>query len=315
MSRFSIWEGTAALKTRFEDSTSSLTFTHWRKLVACQPVEKRPRWPPRAAPMMLPSATDLVANGNRRAQGCRLCQFLRSALPKGEQPLHILARGNQQRFYVDLLEPSQAEPSHPVPVFGFGEQRLHPYPPLAQRFFVEEGTTVAFHPIDVLLIEVAQDLPSRLAGRALCPQRASLAGASLRPVASQASGHVAGARHQELARRARVKVALGIVGELVLAEEGASLSSALERHVGMDARLLDGCYVLHGAVGRVTGHPPRLALPPEGGSPEHVQHGLVLGDLKGGDQDAQDDARLAAIHHAVGLVTEVAVVGTLALHG
>src|SRR5215203_6234847 len=90
-----------------------------------------------------------------------------------------------------------------------------------------------------------------------------ISGASLRPVASQASGHVAGARHQELARRARVKVALGIVGELVLAEEGASLSSALERHVGMDARLLDGCYVLHGAVGRVTGHPPRLALPPE----------------------------------------------------
>src|SRR5215204_3446869 len=172
---------------------------------------------------MLPSTTDLKADGDHRAQGCCLCQFLRSPTPEGEQPLHILTRGDQQRFYVDLLEPSQAEPSHPVPVFGLGEERLYPYPPFAQGFFVEERTTVAFHPIDVLLIEVAQDLPSRLAGRALCPQQAGLARARLRPVADQAPGHVAHSRHQDLPCRAGVKVASGIVGELVFAEERASL--------------------------------------------------------------------------------------------
>ncbi len=49
--------------------------------------------------------------------------------------------------------------------------------------------------------------------------------------------------------RAGVVVALGIVAKLILAEERASLSSALERHVGADTHPLNGCYVLHGAVG------------------------------------------------------------------
>jgi hypothetical protein len=52
--------------------------------LACQPVEIRPRWPPSAARMMLPGATDLMAGGDRLAQGCRLSQLLRLAALEGE---------------------------------------------------------------------------------------------------------------------------------------------------------------------------------------------------------------------------------------
>lgn len=170
-----------------------------------------------------------------------------------------------------------------MPVFGLDEQRLYSYPPLAQSLLVEEVPRYAFTRLYVLLVEVAQDLPPQLAGRAFGLQRAGLAGARLCPVADQVPGHVAHSRQQDLACGAGVEVALGIVGELVFAEERASLPGALERHVSADARPLDGRYVLHGAVGRVASHPPGPQLPPEGGSPKHVQHGPVLGDLERGD--------------------------------
>src|SRR3712207_9055527 len=63
-----------------------------------QRVEKCLRWPPRAARTMLPSSTDLMACGARRAQGRCLSQLLRSAASEGEQSLDVLARGDQQSF-------------------------------------------------------------------------------------------------------------------------------------------------------------------------------------------------------------------------
>ena len=104
---------------------------------------------------MLPGATDLMAGGDRWAQGCRLSCLLRLPALEDEQPLDVLTRGDQQGFYVYLLKCPQSEPPHPVPVFGLSKQRLDPYPPRVQSLLVEEGPAVAFHPIDVLLIEVA----------------------------------------------------------------------------------------------------------------------------------------------------------------
>jgi hypothetical protein len=79
---------------------------------------------------MLPSATDLMDDGGRRAQGRYLRQLLRSPVSEGEQSLQGLARGDQQGLYIHLLEPPQSEPTHPVPLFGLGEERLDPHLPL-----------------------------------------------------------------------------------------------------------------------------------------------------------------------------------------
>jgi hypothetical protein len=77
------------------------------------------------------NAADLKAGGGRRAQGRCLSQLLRFSASEGEQSLGVLARGDQQSFYVHPLELPRLEPSHPVPIFGLGEQRL--YPPLLFR--------------------------------------------------------------------------------------------------------------------------------------------------------------------------------------
>jgi hypothetical protein len=80
---------------------------------------------------MLPNAVDLIASCGRWAHGCRLSQLLRSAAPEGEHSLNVLARGDYQGFYVYLLEPPEPKPSHPVPIFGLGKQRLDPHLPLS----------------------------------------------------------------------------------------------------------------------------------------------------------------------------------------
>ena len=71
---------------------------------------------------MLPGTADLMAGGDWQAQGRRLSCLLRSAASENEKSLHVLARGDQQSFYVHLLEPSQAKPPHPVPVFEILEE-------------------------------------------------------------------------------------------------------------------------------------------------------------------------------------------------
>ena len=76
---------------------------------------------------MLPSSTDLMAGGGRRAQGCHLSPLLRSPAPEGEQSLHVLTRGDQQSFDVHLLEPPESELPHSVPILSLGEQRLDPH--------------------------------------------------------------------------------------------------------------------------------------------------------------------------------------------
>ena len=47
-------------------------------------------------------------------------------------------------------------------------------------------------------------------------------------------------------------------------------------------------------------------MPAEDCAPEQVEHGAVLGDLRGRDQDIEDDPGLASVHDVVDLVAEPA---------
>jgi hypothetical protein len=76
------------------------------------------------------------------------------------------------------------------------------------------------------------------------------------------------------------------------------------RHGRSDADLLHSCHVLAGAVLGVSRDVVGPQTPPEGDSPEQVEHGAVLGDLRGGDQGVQDDAGLPPVDNDVGLVAE-----------
>src|ERR671911_341668 len=124
-----------------------------------------------------------------------------------------------------------------MPFLGFTEQRLNPYPPLAQRLLVGEGAAVALDPIHIVLLKVAQNLTARLVVGALRPQRAAVAGTRLGLVEDLVSGGSEGLRPQEFARRALVEVLFGIVGELLLAEVGACLACTIDDVVGVVAEM------------------------------------------------------------------------------
>src|SRR5215218_3191013 len=192
-----------------------------------------------------------------------------------------------------------------MPVFGFTEQRLHPYPPLAQCLLVGEGATVTLDPIYVALVAVAQHLAPCLVVGASGSHRAGGAGTRLGLVEDLVPSGSEGLGPQDLARRTLVEVLLGVVGELLLAEVGARLACPGQRHVGSDACLLYGGYVLDGTVGGVAGDLPRSDLPAEATTPEYVEHRLVLRNLEGSHEYVEDDPRFATVHNVVGVVAEV----------
>jgi hypothetical protein len=128
------------------------------------------------------------------------------------------------------------------------------------------------------------------------------------------SGSPEGLRPQDLARRTPVEVPFGVVGELLLAEIGPCFARIGQGHVGPDAGALYGGDVLYRAVGGVSGDLLRMELPPEAGAPEQVEHRRILGDLEGRDQDIEDDAGLAAVHHVVGVVAKMRTLALPAFH-
>src|SRR5215217_7859681 len=60
-----------------------------------------------------------------------------------QQPLEVLAGGDQLGLDVDLLRPPQAKPPQPVPVLGLGEERFHPDFAFAHRLGEVLGRVVA----------------------------------------------------------------------------------------------------------------------------------------------------------------------------
>jgi len=77
-----------------------------------------------------------MTGDDRWAQGCCLSQLLRSPASKVQQPLDVLAGGYKQGFDVHLFEPPEAEPPHPVPIFGLAKERFDPHLALSQGFLV-----------------------------------------------------------------------------------------------------------------------------------------------------------------------------------
>jgi hypothetical protein len=84
-----------------------------------------------------------------------------------EQPLEVLPRREQERLTIDAPEPSQAEPSHAMPLLAFCEERFDPYLALAHRLGVGLALVVCADPVEEGLGEVAVDNASVGAGRTL----------------------------------------------------------------------------------------------------------------------------------------------------
>ena len=101
-----------------------------------------------------------------------------------QQPLEILARRSHQRFTIDPLEFTQAEPTHAMPVLALCKEWFHPDTALAHGFLVGLGRLIGTHPIQIRLIHTAAQTASLLIGGTLRSQWARVPLLDLRPVAA-----------------------------------------------------------------------------------------------------------------------------------
>src|SRR5215212_6022069 len=169
------------------------------------------------------------------------------------------------------------------------------------------GSPVGAHLLVVLFVGTAVDGAPVLGAGAPLLELAGVAGLRLGPVAR--SSIAAGPRMavQLVLGGTNVEVLLGIVAEVAGTEEaGVAEVEVGDGHVRPDARLLQGSDVPAGAVPGVTGDVAGSDAPPEGAPPQEVEHGAVLGYLRGGNQGVEDHPGLTPIYDVVGLVTELA---------
>src|SRR5215217_1155435 len=126
----------------------------------------------------------------------------------------------------------------------------------SQRLAIRLGVTVATYPLEVLLIKATPEPTSLLALCAASLKWARVAGGGLGSVPDGSLLVVVAFPVQGLALGADVEVSevsFSIVNKFVLAKEGTAFVVFGQHHVGVDAGLLHGRYVLDGAVGCIAG--------------------------------------------------------------
>src|SRR5919199_2990961 len=140
-----------------------------------------------------------------------------------------------------------------MPVLGLAKKGLYPHLALPNSLAIRLGVLVATHPLEVLLIKATPEPTSLLALRAARLKRARVAGGGLGSVPDGSLLVVVAFPVQGLALGADVEVPFSVVNELILAKEGTVFVVFGQHHVGVDAGLLYGRYVLDGAVGGIAG--------------------------------------------------------------
>jgi hypothetical protein len=93
--------------------------------------------------------------GFRLPESGHLRRSPRTFRSEGQEPLHVLPRGDHQGLGVDLLEPPEPEPPRAVPLLGLREERLDLHRAFAQGLAAGFGVAVRPHPFEVLLFEAA----------------------------------------------------------------------------------------------------------------------------------------------------------------
>ena len=164
------------------------------------------------------------------------------------------------------------------------------------------GPAVGAHPVVVVFVPWAVDGAAVLGIGTPILELTGVADLSFGTVHSSPSAAVVRAPVQALSGRADIDVPLGIVTEMAGAKKPVSRKSKLG--IATYARMP----ILSRAA--TFSRVPYLASPvtwwgelaPEGSPPEQqVEHGPVLGHLRGGNQSVEDDPGLTPVHDVVDL--------------
>src|SRR5262249_28779803 len=140
-----------------------------------------------------------------------------------------------------------------MPLLAFGKERLDPDLALAHRFGIGLRLVISAHPLQIRLGEVPVQLPTVVTGRALCFERAGIAGDGAGPVLGLLGLVLAAIRTEELAVWASIHILRDVVGEVGGSEVGGHVLPVGEWYVGADAHILNSLDVLEGSVRRVAG--------------------------------------------------------------
>jgi len=198
-----------------------------------------------------------------------------------------------------------------MPLLGFSKERLDPDPALAHRLLVRRGLGVAPDSVEVGSMEGAADDASLAIGRALLLDRTGVADRGSSSVGVPLVLLVHPDQPQLLTLGTAVPIALGVVGEVLQAEEGRCGVHLVEGDEGRDPQLLDGADVRSSAVSGVSDHPFRTQLPAEEGATELGDQDLMLGDIPRRDErhpqaGTRDDPGSPTIDQVMVLVAESA---------
>ena len=113
--------------------------------------------------------------------------------------------------------------------------------------------------------------------------------------------------------RAAVLIALKIEDEVLLPIEVGPVREVGERHIGPDARVLDGHDVLGGAVLGIARNRMGPDLSAKADAPQQVPHGLVLHDIGRCHEGGEDDPALTPVDDVMVVVAQAN--GTPVPHG
>jgi len=150
-------------------------------------------------------------------------------------------------------------------------------------------------------------------GRTLRFQGTSIAGSSIGSVFRLLSLIFSAKQEEWLTSRTDRGIVDGVIRELGRAIIPPMLVLPVEkRNRGSYARVFNRFAICERALLRVAGDVSGSHTPAKANVPQKIEHGLVLHDLCRGHEQRQDQARLSAIDHIVGLVAQMQRSSTVA---
>jgi hypothetical protein len=102
-----------------------------------------------------------------------------------------------------------------------------------------------------------------------------------------------------------VHITLGVIGEGLTTEELGAVIHIGNGNVGTNALVFDGNQIFFRTILLVPGDVSRPQFPAKTGTPEQVEHGLIVHDFRWRHQRCDNDASPTSIHHIMGMVAQV----------
>ena len=160
--------------------------------------------------------------------------------------------------------------------------------------------------LEKLLIETASEGPTALTVRAVFLEGTGIARGRIGSILLGPFGVAVLFQTQEGSMWAGIGILFGIILKLPLSIERGPLVKVRQGHIGVDVLVFKRHNVVHGSVGGVPGGLAQPQIPAKTCAEDEIEHRLVFHHFRRGHQHGHDDPCLAAIHHVMGVIAQMA---------